>query len=361
MELRAVVYVLERIAPTAHAETWDNVGLLCGDPSQPVARALLTIDCTRAVVDEAERIGASLIVSYHPPIFEDLKRIKAGSVPFEAIRRGIAIFSPHTALDVAEGGTNDVLADALGMTERKPLRLSASKDSLYKLVTFVPVAAVEKVSRAVFDAGAGKIGDYSSCSFRMQGTGTFFGEEGTNPVVGQAGKLEEAQEIRLETVVPIARVSEIVAALRASHPYEEPAFDLMRLAPPPEGPGIGRIGTVSGTRGALVDRLKKALDLGHALVAGDLDRNATRAAVCAGAGGELLKDALSQKAELFVTGELRHHDALKAMAAGATVVTLRHTASERCTLPHLRDRLGRELPDLKVSISTEDREPFVPR
>lgn len=361
MELRAVVYVLERIAPTAHAESWDNVGLLCGDPSQPIQKALLTIDCTRAVVEEAEREKASLIVSYHPPIFEGLKRIRAGSVPYEAIRRGIAIFSPHTALDVAEGGTNDVLADALGMTERRPLRLSSTKDTLHKLVTFVPEEAIDQVSRALFEAGAGKIGDYSSCSFRSEGTGTFFGEEGTKPTVGRAGKLEKAREIRLETVVPIARVAQIVSALRASHPYEEPAFDLVRLATPPEGPGIGRIGAVSGSRGELVDRLKKELSLDHALVAGALDRPASRAAVCAGAGGELLKDALSQKADLFVTGELRHHDALAAVAAGATVVTLRHTASERCTLPRLRDRLARELPDLKVAISSEDHEPFVPR
>lgn len=359
MKLRDVVRVLEQIAPTSYAESWDNVGLLVGDSAQEVSAMLLAIDATVPVVEEAARAQCELVLAYHPPIFKALERFLAGMPAFEAARRNIAIWSPHTALDVAEGGTNDVLADALGMTDRRPLRAAAPKDAEYKLVTFVPEEAVEKVSEALFAAGAGRIGRYSSCSFRSNGTGTFFGEEGTNPAVGRSGRLELAPEIKLETVAPIARVSEIVAALRKAHPYEEPAFDLVRLAVPREGPGIGRVGTVDGDRRSLLDRLRREVSADAMMVAGPLDGPARRAAVCAGAGGELLRDALAAKADVFVTGELRHHDALRAVERGMTVVALRHSVSERCTLPHLARRLEKELPGLRVVQSTVDRDPFV--
>lgn len=358
MKLRDVVQVLERIAPTRLAESWDNVGLLVGDPAQEVRAVLITIDATNAVVEEAERRGCELVVGYHPIVFEGLKRLVAGTPAFEAARRGIAVFSHHTALDVAEGGTNDVLADALGMTERRPLRLSPSKDDRFKLVTFVPEEAVTRVSEAVFAAGAGRIGQYTSCSFRAPGTGTFFGEDGASPAVGQAGRLELAPELRLETVVPIARVSEVVAAMRAAHPYEEPAFDLVRLAPEPGGPGIGRVGRVDAERRTLIESLKAAVGAESAWVAGPLDGPARTAAVCAGAGGELLRDAIAAKADLFVTGELRHHDALRAAERGMTVVALRHSVSERCTLPSLKTRLERELAGLAVHLSEHDHDPF---
>ena len=246
--LSSVIEAMEQIAPTRYAESWDNVGLLVGDPRQNVSAAMLTIDYTPEVACESAGAGCDLIIAYHPPIFDALKRVTAGTrssgVIFDAIRRGVALYSPHTALDMAEGGTNDLLADVLGLKDRAPLKLAETKAAQYKLVTFVPENAIEKVSDALFAAGAGRIGNYSSCSFRSVGTGTFFGEPGTSPTVGQAGKLERADEIRLETVVPIAQVADVIRALRQSHPYEEPAFDLNSLAAVPEGIGIGRVGRI---------------------------------------------------------------------------------------------------------------------
>jgi dinuclear metal center YbgI/SA1388 family protein len=355
-----LVRAMDAVAPLRHAASWDNVGLIVGDPAQPLARVLLTIDCTRAVLEEARRAGADAIVSYHPPVFAPQKRFVGGSVAFEAARAGIAIFSPHTALDVAEGGTNDVLADALGMTERAPLRPVETGDRELKLVTFVPADHVDAVSRALFAAGAGRIGRYTSCSFRSPGTGTFFGEEGANPTVGEAGRLEEAPELRLETVVPIALVEAVVRALRGAHPYEEPAFDLLRLAAPPGGCGLGRVGRIErATVAACVERVKLALpDAGTVLVAGRLDREVSRAAVCAGSGGELVADAVSAGAQLMLTGELRHHDALRAVEAGLSVVCTRHSTSERAALVALERRLGELLAGVTVSRSGEDRDPF---
>src|SRR4051812_40222964 len=174
MRLKEFITAIEKIAPPRHAESWDNVGLLAGDPEQPVGRAMLTIDYTSAVASEASEAKCDCIIAYHPPIFEGLKRITGGSLIFDAIRRWVAIYSPHTAWDAAEGGANDFLADALMLVDRSPLKLAETKARQYKLVTFAPADAVEKISEALFAAGAGRIGQYSSCSFRSPGTGTFF-------------------------------------------------------------------------------------------------------------------------------------------------------------------------------------------
>ena len=360
MKLSSLLEALEDIAPTRYAEEWDNVGLLAGDPAQEVSRVLLTIDCTAAVLEEAARHGCELVVAYHPPLFKAVRRVVAGDTVYEAVRRGIALFSPHTALDVAEGGTNDLLADALGLTERAPLKLHATRDAQYKLVYFVPEAAREQVSTALFAAGAGKIGDYSSCSFRSPGTGTFFGEAGTQPAVGKSGKLEEVSEIRVETVVPVKKVEAVLRALRDTHPYEEPAFDLVRLAAPPEGIGIGRIGSLTPTPvSELLAKLKQALEVPQLLVAAASDKPVSRVAVCAGAGGELLGEAIRQRAQLFVTGELRHHDALAATRAGVSVVCALHSNSERAVLRRVKARLDATTRGIRVLVSEVDRDPFV--
>ena len=359
MRIADLVGAMETIAPIRFAASWDNVGLLVGDPEAPLARVLLTIDCTRAVLAEATAGTVAAVVSYHPPIFEAQKRFAAGSIAFEAARAGVSIYSPHTALDVAEGGTNDVLADAAGLRDRVPLRPVEPRDAELKLVTFVPVEHVEAVSRAVFEAGAGRIGKYSSCSFRTSGTGTFFGEAGTSPVVGQAGRLEEAPEVRLETVVPLGRVAEVVRALRAAHPYEEPAFDLVRLAAPPPGLGLGRVGSVAPmSLEALVDGIKGALGVPHVLVAGQLGRTVSRVAVCAGSGGDLIEDAVAAGASVLLTGEVRHHDALRATAAGLALVCTRHSTSERVALSALAERLAELLPGLDIASSKSDLDPF---
>jgi dinuclear metal center YbgI/SA1388 family protein len=360
MQLKDLIAVMEQIAPTRLAESWDNVGLLAGDPEQLVSNVLLAIDYTAAVAAEAAGGEIDAVIAYHPPLFHAIKQLTTPSLVFDAIRRGIALYSPHTALDVAEGGTNDVLADALGLIDRQPLRRIDPKVSQYKLVTFVPEKDLERLSQALFDAGAGNIGRYTHCSFRSAGTGTFRGEEGTHPAVGQAGRLEQANEVRIETVVPISQLAAIIQALRQSHPYEEPAFDLVQLAAPPEAVGIGRIGTLPATdRAELIERVKQALGLSQLLVAGPVTGAARRAACCAGAGGELLADALAQQADVYLTGELRHHDALAAAAQGVTLLCTLHSNSERPALGRLMGQLQARLPSIHFQISRSDRDPFV--
>jgi len=362
MRLRDLVGHLESIAPTRHAESWDNAGLLVGDPEQVVTKAMLTIDYTPSVAAEAREQGCDLVIAYHPPIFQAVKRITAEGptkLIYDAIRHGVAVYSPHTALDVADGGTNDLLADLLGLTDRHPLRTIETKSRSHKLTTFVPRDAVDKVADALFEAGAGRIGDYIRCSFRADGTGTFMGGADTSPTVGQAGVFERAPETKLETICPIAKLPQIIAALRQSHPYEEPAFDLVQLAAPPETIGQGRIGDMPPTDlSILLVRIKADLGLPSLLIAGPTNRTVTRAAVLAGAGREHLKDAIAQGAQLYLTGEIPHHDALAAAAAGVTVVATLHSNSERASLKRLSDRLAAVAPAVPFILSQSDRDPF---
>ncbi len=366
MKLSEFVDVLDRIAPLRYAEAWDNVGLLAGDPSQPVTSAMLCIDYTPEVASEARNLNCDCIIAYHPPIFDAIKRLTSdgpSSLIHDAIRRGVAIYSPHTALDVAEGGTNDMLADAVELADRAPLRPLPGKSTEYKLVTFVPEAAVDQVSAALFTAGAGRIGNYSHCSFRSPGHGTFLGGVGTNPTAGQPGRLESPAEIRLEMIVPVARVSDVIAAMRQLHPYEEPAFDLVTLAAVPPGLGLGRIGSLATAVPAvqIVDRIKTELGLSSVLMAGDVDRVVSKAAVCAGACGNLLDDAINAGAQFYLTGEIRHHDAIKAVRAGMTVLCTLHSNSERAVLKRVKARLEAlpGVPDRPmIRLSETDRDPF---
>ncbi len=359
MILRDLIALLDRIAPPHLAEAWDNVGLIVGDPGQIVAKALLAIDYTPEVAAEAKRLSCNLVIAYHPPIFSPIKRLTAPDPMFDAIRSAIAIYSPHTALDVADGGTNDFLADLLEMEDRRPLRLIEPKARQYKLITFVPEPDVERVAEALFAAGAGRIGNYERCSFRSSGTGTFLGDESTSPAIGSKRVFETAAEVRVETACPIARVMDVLAALRTAHPYEEPAFDLVQLAAPPEKSGQGRIGRIAPAAvGEIVAKVKKGLGLAHVLLAGPADQVVEKAAVLAGAGREHLKDAIAQGAGLYLTGEIPHHEALSAAKAGMTVIATLHSNSERGTLGRVRERLAREAGGVEFVLSQVDRDPF---
>ena len=348
----------------AVAEEWDNVGLICGDPAQPIRRVLLTIDLTAEVLSEASALRCDLIAAYHPPIFRPISRVVAGDpggeLIFEAIRRKMAVYSLHTVLDVVEGGTSDVLADALGLVERRPLQMRKPAPGRFKLVTFVPASDLAGVSAAVFEAGAGQIGDYSSCSYHLAGKGTFLGGEATSPAIGRRGKLEEVDEYRFETVVDGPSLANVVAALRRAHSYEEPAFDVYPLVDAPPG-GIGRIGRLArpASAAAVVRRIKKSLGVEKVLLAGPVDREVRTAACTPGSAGELLDDAIRAGCDLYLTGELRHHAALAAQRAGVTVVCVGHSNSERPALGALAGRFTELLPGLTCHLSKKDADPFV--
>jgi len=361
-----VVDALESIAPLHLAADWDNVGLLAGDPAAPCRRALLTIDMTPAVLAEARRFRADLIVAYHPPLFRPIKSLRADSretdaLVYEAVSQGRAVYALHTALDAAPGGTNDVLAALCGLSDTQPFDDAPAPVRRSKVVVFVPEGDLARVSDAMFAAGAGCIGDYEQCSFSAPGTGTFFGTESTNPTVGQRGRRESAPELRVETVCPNARLGDVVAAIRTAHSYEEPAFDIYPLtAPPMPGAGMGRVGKLPArtTVRTLTSRLKRKLKLRGVEVIGDPKRPATIAAVCAGSAGRLpLESPRAQTADVIVTGELSHHDRLLFARANKTAILLGHCNSERPVLPEIKTRLQGGVRRLTVAVATTDRPP----
>jgi dinuclear metal center YbgI/SA1388 family protein len=379
LPLGEVTARLERLAPLEHAESWDNVGLLLepasdrtGDGPPSVRRAMLLVDLTERVLDEALERDIDLLVAYHPPLFEPLKRLRAGApserLVVRAARAGLAIYSPHTALDAAPGGVNDWLADAAGAGTREPLVAAVRQDpeAAYKLVVFVPEAHAGALRTALSEAGAGVIGDYTECSYELSGNGTFIGGDAANPTVGERGRLERVPEIRLEMVCSEASLSRAAEALRRVHPYEEPAWDVYPLAAKPAlGFGAGRRVELAAPASLddVIQRVKARVGRAAVRVA-RAERHAggervKSVAVCAGAGGGLLASALGS--DVFVTGELRHHDALRAVARGTSIVLCEHSSSERGFLRVFAERL-REVTAgaIEVVVSEADREPFEP-
>jgi len=361
-----VLSALDRIAPFAQAAEWDNVGLLAGWLDAPARRALLAIDLTADVAREAVRRRVDVLVLYHPPIFKDVRRVTSGSegpvawLP-ELLARRVSVIALHTALDAAVGGTNDVLLDLFEPVERWPLEPAVRRNEQYKLVVFTPAGDVDRVRQALSAAGAGVIGHYTECSFELAGRGTFRGDETTNPAVGRRLVLERVDEVRLEMVVPRGRLGAAVRALYATHPYEEPAFDLYPLhdLPGRGAVGMGRVGRLaSPQRGTvLVRRLARRVDLSTATVVGDLDRPFTSVTTAAGAFGVA---AFRDPDSLVVTGEFKHHDALELQRRGVTTIQLGHWASERPVLAVVAQKLSRLALGLRVEVSGDDRAPVRP-
>lgn len=362
-----IVDVLERIAPPELAQEWDNVGLVAGDPHARCQGVLLCIDLTQTVLSEAISAGVGLIAAYHPPIFKPILRLRADAkgpeaAVFAAVRKGLAVYCMHTALDAADGGTNDVLAALCGLKDPRPFGPATTGPLQYKVVVFVPAAYAERVADAAFAAGAGRIGQYQCCSFRVAGQGTFRGGEQTRPAVGRPGRLERVDELRLEFVSATSCSSDVIEAVRRAHPYEEPAIDLYKLEPT-RAVGIGRLGSLGSpvSLGGLAKKLKMATGIQRVCIVGRPARKLRRAAVCAGSTGQMpLDSAAVQACDVIVTGELRHHDALALERAGLAVIALGHWASERPALAAVARRLTTELTGLKVRISAADRCPLQP-
>src|SRR5262245_28101324 len=353
---------LERFAPCATAADWDNVGLLLGDPAASVSRVMTCLTVTPDVSVEAVRESAQLIVSHHPVLFRGAKKLTTTSPDGQAVlpllRAGIAVYSPHTAFDNCDGGINDGLCRRLGIANATPLRPREARRQC-KLVVFVPDSDLQKVYDAVVAAGAGVIGQYNECSFRLAGTGTFYGTDSTNPTVGQKGRREEAPEWRLEVIVPESLVSTAVAAMRKAHSYEEPAFDIYQLKPGPSG-GEGRVGELKEATplGELAKRAKTALNAGAVQFVGDSSRAVRTVAVACGAAGEFLSDAIKRKADVFVTGEVRFHDALAACGANIGLLLPGHYATERPGAEDLAAKLAADFPGVTAWASRDERDPL---
>jgi dinuclear metal center YbgI/SA1388 family protein len=352
------------------AQDWDAVGLTVGAPGDVVSRVHFAVDPTPEVADEAVAAGAQLLVTHHPLFLRGVHGVAetsaGGRVVTTLVRAGCALFTAHTNADVARPGVSDALADALGMPETRPiepLALAAGDISraLDRLVVFVPTADRSRLLDALAGAGAGGIGDYDRCAWWASGTGTFRPLDGASPTIGAVGKVEEVAEDRLEMVYDRSLRPGVVAALRAAHPYEEPAFDLVELAgeplPAPQGRGLGRVGELAEPMrlDAFVERVAKALPATAwgVRATGDGAQQIQRAAVCGGSGGELAGPAAALGAQVLVTSDARHHHTLDSVAAyGIAIVDAAHWATEHPWLHSAAALLQAGLPATVGSLTT---------
>lgn len=366
VRLRDVIEALDEAYPPRLAESWDSVGLVCGDPDDVLDAVTIAIDATPAVVDEVPDGG--LLLAHHPLLLRGVDTVAAstpkGALVHRLIRSGRSLFTAHTNADSASPGVSDALAHALGLRVDAVLDPLPSAAELDKWVIYVPRENAEAVREAVFEAGAGHIGDYSHCSWSVSGTGQFLPHEGASPAIGSVGAIEHVPEDRVEVVAPARARGGVLAAMRTAHPYEEPAFDIFALAAPPSDTGLGRIGTLPRPEPlhTFVSRVATALPQTSwgVRAAGDPDMPVSRVAVCGGAGDSLLSTVAAADVQAYVTADLRHHPADEhRRASQVALIDVAHWASE---FPWCEQAAGvltaRFGPSLKVRVSTIRTDPW---
>lgn len=348
--LADVISALDTWFAPRWAESWDAVGLVCGDPDAPTERVLLAVDPVPATVDEAVELGAQVLLTHHPLLLTGVHGVPAhdpkGALVHRMIRSGVAHFVAHTNADVAEPGVSDALAERLGLSGLRPL-VPQQEEALDKLVVFVPRADADRLIDALAAAGAGRLGDYERCAWTAEGTGTFRPLAGAQPAVGEVGAVERVAETRVEMVLPQRLRAEVVTALRATHPYEEPAFDLLAQAVLPSRRGTGRVGELPEAR-TLREFVAHAAATLPATAwgvrgAGDPDRAVRTVAVCGGSGGGFAEQARRAGADAFLTADLKHHPVVEAVTErggrGMALVDAAHWATEAPWLDSVAVRL----------------------
>ncbi|HAH86189.1 MAG TPA: Nif3-like dinuclear metal center hexameric protein [Armatimonadetes bacterium] len=355
MKLCEIVKIMDEIAPPELACPGDPVGLHVGDPGQEIERIAVTVDATPRVIGEAVRRRVELIITHHPLTYTPLSSVRTDIYPQSLIYRIVsakmALFAAHTNFDVAPGGINDALCSRLGIRDAEILEPTVN-ESLFKLAVFVPEESVESVRDAIFKAYPGKIGNYSHCSFASPGMGTFKPLPGAEPHIGVVGEMERVQEMRLEVLVAQDSLHSVISAMTAAHPYEEVAYDVYPLKNEGAKYGLGRIGALQKPMSfdGFCEMVRDVLDAEDARVSGNPDSIIERVAVMGGTGGSVMELVRSRGADAYVTGEVRHHEALHAQAIGLNLVEATHFATERPGMVDLAPRLYDRLSESGVSV-----------
>ena len=360
MKLSELIDHLEKVAPRPLQESYDNSGLQVGMPNQEVTKGLICLDATPAVVEEAIEQGCDLIITHHPLIFGGLKKITGSNstekVVMKAIKHSIAIYSIHTNLDNVLRGVNGILGEKLGLSNLKILK--PSKGLLRKLVTFCPISEADAVREAIFEAGAGHIGQYDCCSFNLEGKGSFRGGEDSNPFAGNKGEIHFEPEARIETILPSYLVPKVVSAMIEAHPYEEVAYDVYMLDNQFTEVGSGMVGTlkIPLSECDFLELLKTKLHLPclrHTKLNGSTIK---RVAICGGAGSFLLSDAIAARADAFVTADLKYHQFYDAEGK-ILLVDAGHYETEQFANELLYDIVSKKFSTFALSISKVQTNP----
>ncbi|GAB4261821.1 Nif3-like dinuclear metal center hexameric protein [Thermincola ferriacetica] len=366
VKCQTVINYIEQFAPKHLAEEWDNVGVQVGTTTREVSKVLVTLDVTADVVNEALSMGAEMIVSHHPLIFKPLKNLRFdtsfGALIEKIVLNGLVVYSAHTNLDSAVEGVNAVLAEKLGLQNIEILSPD-KEEELVKLVVFIPAGHEDAVREAITKAGAGWIGNYSDCTFQVDGIGTFKPLAGSDPFIGAVGQLEKVEEKRLETILPKQNLNRVLKAMLKAHPYEEVAYDVYPLFNRGKVFGLGRMGVLNEetTLGRFADRVKKTLNVQTVKVVGDLAKTVKKVAVCGGSGASLLHKAFFAGADVLVTGDVKHHEALEAKEMDLHLIDAGHNGTEIVILDQLaaflKERLVKD--GVEIYVSQVNTDPFM--
>lgn len=359
MIIKEIIDVLEQFAPRALQEKWDNSGVQVGDINEECSGVVLTVDVTEKIIAKALESGANLIISHHPLIFSPVKSVTCstslGRMIFKAIKHGIVIYSGHTSFDSVKGGVSFIAARKLGLKKIKIL--APQQNSLKKIVVYVPEAYVEIVENAAFGAGAGVIGDYDSCGFRVAGKGSFKAGENTNPFVGERGKLHRENEVRFETVVPGFMLSDVLNAIIGVHPYEEPAYDVFDLNVPNNNVGIGVVGDIDVTPfDEFAEKVKKVFGLNYIKCSRAECDKVSRVALTGGSGSSFIGDAVRSGADVYLTGDLKYHD-LSETDYKVKLMDIGHFESEKFIIEIFYDILTKNFHNFATHIVKEYHNP----
>jgi dinuclear metal center YbgI/SA1388 family protein len=363
---QTVIQIMEQLAPKHYAMPDDKIGLQLGTLNKDIRNVLVALDVTYEVVEEAIRLQAELIIAHHAIVYRPLKHLQtdtpAGKLYEKLIKHDIAVYIAHTNLDVADGGVNDMMAGALGLTGLSHLE-AVHTEKLKKLVVFIPETHHDQVRNAVFNAGAGGIGHYSHCSFNIAGTGTFLPGAGAKPFIGKLGQIESVQEVRFETILPESNERKVIQALLRAHPYEEVAYDLYPLDIKGRTFGLGRVGRLTEALSVaeLVEQVKQAFSVQTVRVVGDLQQVVKKVAVLGGAGSSYIQASLFAGADVLITGDIDYHSAQDALAAGLILIDPGHNV-EKIMKSHVAEYLTKQLLAKKyatnVTASNVDTEVF---
>ncbi|MCZ2141293.1 MAG: Nif3-like dinuclear metal center hexameric protein [Bacteroidia bacterium] len=359
-KIKDITDYLETLAPLAYQENYDNCGLLVGDASTEVSKVLITLDCTEAVVDEAIRKGCNLIVAHHPIIFGGLKKLNGKNyverTVIKAIKNNIAIYAIHTNYDNVLHGVNTKIAERLNLKAIKIL--SPKKGLLNKLVVFVPISHFEQVQTAIFQAGAGKIGNYSECSFYGEGKGTFKGNDNSNAFVGDKNIQHTESEMRLEVLVEEVKLNTVLTAMLLAHPYEEVAYDIVPIVNANKAVGSGLIGELAESMDEkqFLQFLKDAMQTSVIRYTSLVGR-IKKVAVCGGSGSFLLKQAIAAGADAYVTADFKYHEFFDAENK-LMIADIGHYESEIFTINLLADEILKKFHTFAVILSETNTNPI---
>ncbi len=357
-----VFKALEEWAPKKLAYDWDNVGLQVGSYTDKTKKILVTLDVLESVVDEAIANETNLIIAHHPLLFKALKNIDFQSVKGKIIKKlikhDITVYAAHTNLDIANGGVNDLLCEALDLVSTEPL-VDKQSENILKLVVFVPVTHAEIVREALGNAGAGHIGAYSHCTFQSEGQGTFKPLEGTNPYIGKKNELEKVEEFKIETVVKESNLNQVINAMKKAHPYEEVAYDLYPLELAGDSFGLGRIGSFEEPMSlqSLCNKVKKAYQVNDLRVTGDLDQPIKKVAIIGGSGEKYIYQAKRMGADALITGDVTFHLAQEAKELGLAIIDPGHYI-EQIMKKAMKKYLMNKFSNIQVLESKIDTDPF---